>query len=77
MSKRRRVIGPKMMEAVAFVQDNPGCTKHAVAVAVGPNGSNKWGDRAVWRAIKAGLINAEYSKEERRYYLTVLQGVEA
>lgn len=49
-------IGPKMREALIYVQTHPGCSKHEVAKAVGPHGSNAFGDRVVLRTLAAGLI---------------------
>jgi hypothetical protein len=53
-----RRIGPVMARAVDYVRQNPGCRILPVAERVGPNGSRKFGYRAVHRAIRAGLIVA-------------------
>jgi hypothetical protein len=49
-------IGDRMHSATAYVAGHPGCSKYEVSVAVGPHGSNSYGDRIVLRAIRAGLI---------------------
>lgn len=54
----RKRIGHQMTAAANYVTDNPGCTKMAVAAAVGPNGSLRFGYEVVDRAIHAGLIQA-------------------
>lgn len=51
-----RRIGPKMQAAVDYVRENPGCAILPVAREVGPNGSTRFGYEAVWRSIRAGLI---------------------
>jgi hypothetical protein len=65
--KRKEVIGPRMLAAARIVYSNGGtmAPKHALAQAVGPNGSNAFGDRIVMRAVRAGLLRLEGS--ERRY----------
>lgn len=62
-------IGGKMASAAAYVAANPGVTKMAVAAAVGPNGSLRYGYKAVDRAIAAGLITARQSPDGRKYQL--------
>ena len=62
-------IGPRMMEAVAFVAHHEGCPILPVAEAVGPNGSRNYGYRTVHRAINAGLL--DYTISSRTYALTV------
>ena len=55
-------IGPKMFAAVYTLAVRFGGSlrgKHNLAKAVGPHGSNNFGDRIVWRAICAGLIATE------------------
>jgi hypothetical protein len=47
-------IGPKMREAYYYVKTHPGCSKYAVARHIGP--SPRFGDRAVVRALAAGII---------------------
>jgi len=49
-------IGPRMIDAVSFVADKPGCPILPVAEHVGPNGSRQYGYRTVHRAIEAGLL---------------------
>lgn len=61
-------IGPRMLAARHFVAENPGCAILPVAVAVGPYGSRQYGYRTVHRAIRAGLISAEWANG--RYRLT-------
>lgn len=65
-------IGPKMQAAAEYVRHHPGCTKHEVSVAIGPHGSNNFGNRAVLRAIKAGLIE-DRGGEPMRYKLYVTE----
>ena len=61
-------IGNRMIEAYLYVAAHEGCTMLPVADAIGPNGSRKYGYRAVHRAVEAQLINAE--KVGSRYVLT-------
>ena len=68
--KINRRPGPRTVAAVAFVAAHPGTVKHAVAVAVGPHGSNAFGDRIVLRAIGRALIENR-STDPRRYALYV------
>ena len=60
-----RARAPKMHAARDFVADNPGCCKLAVAEAVGPNGSRRFGYEIVDRAIRAGMIDAERADNGR------------
>ena len=53
-----RACAPKMHAALDYVLDNPGCCKLAVAEAVGPYSSRRYGYAIVDRAIKAGMIDA-------------------
>lgn len=53
-----RRIGPKMQMVADYVANNPGCTKQAAGIHVGPHGSNRYGWLAVQRAIHAGLVYA-------------------
>jgi hypothetical protein len=57
-----RARAPKMHAALDYVLDNPGCCKLAVAEAVGPYSSRRYGYAIVDRAIKAGMINATRSE---------------
>lgn len=63
-------VGPRMMQAVRYVQRHPGCSKHEVARAVGPHGSNAFGDRTVKRAMGAGLIEDRGSPTRYALYVT-------
>lgn len=45
-----------MRDVAAYVARNPGRAMWYAACFVGPNGSAKFGYRAVHRAIKAGLV---------------------
>lgn len=71
---RKPRIGPVMCAAWAYVRANPGCSKYEVSRAVGPHGSNNYGNRAVWRAIAAGLIRYEF--RGGRYHLYAVTGDE-
>ena len=53
-----RARAPKMHAALDYVLDNPGCCKLAVAEAVGPYSSRRYGYEIVDRAIRAGMIDA-------------------
>ena len=61
-------IGPRMLEAAAYVSRNPGCAILPVAEFVGPHRSRNYGYRTVHRAIAAGLIVATVVRG--RYVLT-------
>lgn len=56
MAAKTPRIGPRMLDVLDEVQWERHRTKHALAVAVGPNHSNSFGDRTVMRCHKAGLI---------------------
>ena len=56
MSAKPPRIGPRMLDALAMVNRGKHTTKHSLAMAVGPNHSNSYGDRIVMRCVKAGLI---------------------
>lgn len=62
--------GPRTLQAVAYVRTNPGCAKYEVARWVGPHGSNSFGDRTVWRALRRGLIENK-SDDPTRYALYI------
>lgn len=69
-------IGPRMLEAVEYVSNHPGCPILPVAEHVGPYGSRQFGYRTVHRAVKAGLIRNV--KKGNRYYCYVTEkGAEA
>lgn len=67
-------IGPQMSRAAAIVAANPGCSKLYVAaqlhIACRQGRNNALGYEPVNRAIKAGLIRAEY--RAGRYSLTAV-----
>ncbi len=63
------MIGARMNEACGIVRFHPGCTKLFVARQIGPNGSTRYGYRAVDRAIKAGLIVATHQGNRYSLYL--------
>lgn len=69
----KRRIGPKMAEACWRLDSWGGAcsSKHRLARAVGPHGSNAFGDRIVWRAIHAGLIDYEVHPTTGVYTLTL------
>lgn len=54
-------IGRQMIRATNYVAANPGTCILPVALAIGPNGSTRYGYAAVHRAIRAGLIRADYA----------------
>lgn len=61
MTKRERRaarIGAKMLEVGVLVHERPGVTPLAVAEAVGPYGSRRYGYAVVWRAVRARLVSA-------------------
>lgn len=62
-------MGHRIAQAVDFVARHPNCAGIAVARAVGPHGSTRYGYRTLHRAIRAGLIQAR--KVAGRYTLTV------
>lgn len=66
MKRRNTVIGFKMARAVPSVRDNPGCCIKFVAERITPcrRPESNWayGYNPVWRAIRAGLINAGAGK---------------
>jgi hypothetical protein len=53
-------IGKCMQDVESYVYSHPGCPKLHPAEAVGPNGSRKYGYETVNRAIRAGLVRAEW-----------------
>ena len=57
-----------MARAVAYVAKHPGCRAHRCAKAIGPHGSTRYGYRAIYRAISAGLIHATRAT---RYHITL------
>ena len=56
--KRLPWTGPVMFDVLRYVAAHPGCTNQQVAVAVGPNGSHAYGDRAVKRCYRRALIRS-------------------
>ena len=48
--------GPRMLQVTAFVRDHPGESSNAVSYATGPHGIRIHGQKAVNRALWAGLI---------------------
>ncbi len=56
-----------MQLAAEYVAAHPGCTQQEAALAIGPNGSNRYGSYALRRAEKAGLIR--YTGDQRGYAL--------
>jgi hypothetical protein len=69
-STRQIRIGHKMRAALNYIAEHPGCTKLAAALAVGPNGSTKFGYATVDRCITAGLVRAD--GDGRKYALYVI-----
>lgn len=69
-------VGPRMAEVVAYVARNPGCTKLAPALAVGPHGSTTYGYRTVNRTIGAGLVRCD-RRDGRSYKLFTVGGTNA
>lgn len=49
-------VGAVTIEAVRYVEDNPGCRKADAARAVGPGGNPMYGVRTVNRAVARGLL---------------------
>jgi len=60
-------IGFRMKMAAEYVARHPGCTQQEAALAIGPNGSHRFGVAALRRAERAGLIR--YEKGPRGYAL--------
>jgi hypothetical protein len=48
--------GPRMLQVTAYVRDNPGESSNSVSYATGPHGNRIHGQKAVNRALSAGLI---------------------
>jgi len=48
--------GPRMMQVTAYVRDHPGESSNSVSYATGPHGIRIHGQKAVNRALSAGLI---------------------
>src|ERR1700761_1104270 len=48
--------GPRMLQVTAYVRDHPGKSSNAVSYAAGPHGIRIHGQKAVNRALWAGLI---------------------
>lgn len=72
MSESSKPVNPEKIAAVvAFVRENPGCTKRAAAGAVAKQAS--YGYRFVQAAIDAGLLTTtrELNKLGRPYVLNV------
>ena len=55
--KKINRIGPRMREALAYIDAHAGCSAVEVARRVGPNGSTRYGYRIVHRCIAAGLVS--------------------
>lgn len=66
-------VGPRMRQAVAYVQSHGPCAILPIAEAIGPHGSRKHGYAAVHRAISAGLLRAVRSRKSGHYTVTVPQ----
>lgn len=48
--------GPRMLQVTAYVRDHPGESSNSVSYAAGPHGIRIHGQKAVNRALSAGLI---------------------
>lgn len=59
-------VGPKMIDALAYVSQYPGIVQQQAAKAIGPNNSHAFGCRILHRCYDHGLI--------RRRYVTGLRG---
>lgn len=49
-------VGPRMARTLHAVSADTWSSTHQLALAIGPNGSHKFGDEAVKRCIRAGLL---------------------
>jgi len=69
-------IGPRMIQACKILLSKGGTMtgKHGLAVAVGPHGSNAFGDRIVMRCVRAGLIELSGDPHSRQGYTLTLTG---
>lgn len=67
-----RRIGRQMARAAALVASTPGCPKISVARQISPcpvpSGNWSYGYEPINRAIRAGLIRAEWSGRAYRLY---------
>ena len=54
--KSKPRYGPRMLQAAAYVRDCPGASSNSVSYAIGPHGIRIHGQKAVNRALWAGLI---------------------
>lgn len=67
MKTQKTRIGFRMQLAAEYVARHPGCTQQEAALAIGPNGSHRFGVAALRRAERAGLIR--YEGDQRGYAL--------
>lgn len=61
-------IGPRMAQVAHYVAQHPGCQAIAAARHAGPHGSLMYGYATVRRAIRAGLVRAEYTGPRYRLF---------
>lgn len=75
IAKRQRPrIGPRMRDAIAFIRENPGCTKLAVVEHIAPTPyiNKQYGYAVVNRCIASGLVRGSYVRG--RWSLYVVEG---